>query len=197
MFKILKESELGSVASLIEGGLTQASEAMGSILQSPIEIKKIDYEVDELQFSKKSESPIHLLRTQIMGDLEGVSYLILCEDEVQKIIKDCLPPSLLSDEEAKKKMMTIGFLTELDNMVAAAVITRFSDRTGLELYGQVPELIVLDSQSKVNIHIEKEATNYKSILHFKAIFNSPELDISPDFIWMVEEEFLNKINNLT
>ncbi|MFY0686639.1 MAG: hypothetical protein JXQ90_05720 [Cyclobacteriaceae bacterium] len=193
MFKIVKEDELGPAADLIQDGLKDASAAMGAILQTPIDIKKINYDVesaqDILKFSSKTEDPLHLLRTELMGDLQGVCYLILSQDEVDKIITSCLAPEMVKD-------MKDGFLTELDNMVAAAVITQFSDQTGLTLFGHVPSLIMKKSD-EANKHIEEESKEFSSVLHFKAVFHGSELDISPDFIWMVQEEFVDKIKTLS
>jgi chemotaxis protein CheY-P-specific phosphatase CheC len=198
MFKILKESEIGVVTELIEGGLSMASDAMQNVLQSPITIKRIDYDVEEsgnsLQFCTKIDSKVHLLRTELKGDLKGVCYLVLSESEVEKILKACLPPSILEDPSAQNMMMRDGFLTELDNMVAAAVITQFADHLDVMLFGNVPSLIVKKPE-EVNHYIKEESKDYHTILHFKAIFDGAELDISPDFIWMVQEDFADKIKS--
>jgi chemotaxis protein CheY-P-specific phosphatase CheC len=193
MFKIVKEDELGPAANLIQDGLKDASAAMGAILQTPIDIKKINYDVENAhdipKFSAKTDDPLHLLRTELMGDLQGVCYLILSQDEADRIISSCLAPEMVKD-------MKDGFLTELDNMVAAAVITQFSDQSGLTLFGHVPSLI-LKNPEDANKHIESESKEFSSILHFKAIFHGSELDISPDFIWMVQEEFVDKIKSVS
>jgi hypothetical protein len=60
------------------------------------------------------------------------------------------------------------------------------------MYGNVPSLHVMKGE-EVNDFLEKESGDFTSVIHFKAIFHGKELDISPDFIWVFQEEFVNKI----
>ncbi|MEL7148252.1 MAG: hypothetical protein AAFO69_17900 [Bacteroidota bacterium] len=199
MLNNLKENEIEVATKLINGGLSMAKTSMEQILQSPITIRKIDYGEDSQtpqRYGNPQGDNVHLLKTELMGDLKGSCHLIFTADEVEKINKACLPPQILSDDSDQAKMMKMGFLTEIDNMVAAAVITKFANFLGLELYGKVPSLHVLEAAA-VTEYLDSESAVYDTVIHFKAIFHGTELDITPHFVWMVQDEFVNKIREIS
>ncbi|MEP1093488.1 MAG: hypothetical protein ABJG78_00160 [Cyclobacteriaceae bacterium] len=197
MLNNLKENEIEVATKLINGGLSMAKSSMEQILQSPITLKKVDFGIDKEEVSKfRSEADnVNLIKTELMGELKGSCFLVFSESDVEKINKACLPAELLNDNSAESKMMILGFLTEIDNMVAAAVITEFANFLGVDIYGNVPSLHVL-AQNKVNEFLANETTSFDSVIHFKAIFKGEELDISPDFIWIFNEKFMDKIKEV-
>lgn len=199
MLNNLKDNEIQVATKLINGGLSMAKTSMEQILQSPITIQKIDYGKDSAEphrYENVSGSNVHLLKTGLMGDLKGSCYLIFTAEEVEKINKACLPETVLKDDSDQAKMMKMGFLTEIDNMVAAAVITEFANFLGLELYGMVPSLHIVNSL-EVNDYLESESEQFDTVIHFKAVFHGKELDITPHFVWMVQKEFMNKIKEIS
>lgn len=197
MLSNLKENELEIATKLIFDGLSMAKASMEQILQSPVTIKKIDYGNDENQtsFYSKTGERVHLIKTELKGDLKGISHLIFSESEVAKIYKACLPEKIIQDDSPASKMMKMGFLTEIDNMVAAAVITEFANFLNLDIYGHVPSLQVMPA-TEVDAYIHNESNDFDTIIHFKAIFHGSELDISPDFVWVFQSEFVDKIKNV-
>lgn len=197
MLRNLKDNELEVATKLIFDGLSMAKASMEQILQSPITINKIDYgsEDKETSFYSKTCDRVHLIKTELKGELKGTSHLIFSENEVTKIYEACLPEKILKDDSPASKMMKLGFLTEIDNMVAAAVITEFANFLNLDIYGHVPSLQVMKA-GEVNSYIKSESTGYDAIFHFKAIFHGSELDISPDFVWVFQSEFVDKLKNV-
>ncbi|MCP4458547.1 MAG: hypothetical protein GY816_11070 [Cytophagales bacterium] len=198
MMEHLNESELKIATKLIFDGLSMAKSSMEQILQSPITIEKIDYdnanEGAQRLYSDDAGS-VHLIKTELMGDLKGTSHLIFSETEVNKLYKACLPEKVIFDDSNESTIMKLGFLSEIDNMVAAAVITEFSNFLGIEIYGQVPTLKVLEA-SEVNKYLEEDSREYDSVVHFKAVFEGKELDVSPDFIWSFQNKFVDKIKDV-
>jgi len=199
MLDNFSESELKVASKLVFDGLSMAKLSMEMILQSPIQLEKIDYSdkitVPVPKFEVLSNDNVHIIKTELMGALKGTSYLIFSDSEVERIYKACLPEKFSSDNSPESEMMKMGFLTEIDNMVAAAVITQFSNSLGLEIYGMVPSLEVKKSV-EVNNYLESEAGELDQIIHFKANFHGTELDIAPDFIWILHEDFVEKIKEI-
>ncbi|MEQ9403820.1 MAG: hypothetical protein RIM99_09560 [Cyclobacteriaceae bacterium] len=198
MLNNLKENEIEVATKLINGGLSMAKSSMEQILQSPITLKKVAFGIDKEDISKfgtKGLNNVSLIKTELMGELKGSCFLVFSESDVEKINKACLPAEILSQDTAESKMMIMGFLTEIDNMVAAAVITEFANFLGVDIYGNVPSLHVMH-QDKVNSFLADETTSFDSVIHFKAIFQGDELDISPDFIWIFNEKFMDKIKEV-
>ncbi|MEM9325113.1 MAG: hypothetical protein AAGA85_05640 [Bacteroidota bacterium] len=198
MLNNFDKNEMEVATKLIFDGLSMAKASMEQILQSPITIKKIDYSDENKElptFDANAAQEVHLIRTELIGDLKGISHLIFTEDDVHRICAACLPGNVLEDDSPESQMMKMGFLTEIDNMVAAAVITEFSNFLGLDIFGHVPSLHVMKS-NEVNDYLAKESTDIDSIIHFKAIFHGAELDISPDFVWIFQNELVEKIKQL-
>ncbi len=198
MLDKLNENELEVASKLVFDGMSMAKKSMEQILQSPIKMEKIDWSNEDVPLPKYQDSgdqSVHVIRTNLIGELKGTSHLIFSEDEVTKVLRACLPSSIVDSDTPESKMMKMGFLTEMDNMMAAAVITEFSNFLGLEIYGHVPSLEVVKA-SDLNTFIEKEVGALDAIVHFKALFHGQELDISPDFIWIFQEEFVDKIKDL-
>lgn len=198
MLNNLKENEIEVATKLINGGLAMAKTSMEQILQSPITLEKVAFGIDKEDLSKFGKDDIHnvsLIKTELKGELKGSCYLVFSESEVDKINKACLPADILNNDSPESKMMMMGFLTEIDNMVAAAVITEFANFLGVDIYGNVPSLHVMPN-TEVNDYLAEETTSFDSILHFKANFQGAELDIAPDFIWIFNEKFMDKIKEV-
>ncbi len=198
MIAKLNESEFKAATDLINGGLSMAKQSMEQILQSPIHLSKIDLNEDEHevpQFLKEIDSEVHLLQTELKGELKGSCHLIFSGDEVKKITEACLPAALIKEDNEISRAMKMEFLKEVDNMVAAAVVTEFANILGLEIYGHVPHLHIM-AASEVADYLQSQASDLDSIIHFKAQFHGAELDINPDFVWIFNEKFLDKIKEL-
>jgi len=199
MIKTLSENEFQVASKLIFDGLSMAKASMEQVLQSPITIEKIDYDDQKVgipRFLSKEKGEVHLIKTELMGELKGNSHLIFSETEVSKLYRACLPPKVLEDDSKESEIMKMGFLTEIDNMVAAAVITEFSNFLNVEIYGNVPSLTVLPA-AEVNEYLDKESKEFDSMVHFKANFHGKELDIAPDFVWVFNNKFVDSIKNLS
>lgn len=196
MISNLNENELKVATKLIFEGLSMAKASMEQILQSPITIEKIDYDGPQegVQRFLEMEGDVHLIKTELMGELKGVSHLIFSEEEVTKLYETCLPSNIASNDSNESAIMKLGFLTEIDNMVSAAVITEFSNFLDVEIYGKVPSLKVLKAE-EVNEHLVLESKEFESVIHFKAVFHGKELNICPDFVWAFHNKFVDKIKD--
>jgi len=199
MLDELKDKERQMATNLIKDGLDKASSTLGTILKTPISIKKIDFGIDTLKdvkrFNENSETRYHLLRTELVGELKGVCHLIFTEEEVEKVNRACLPKAIVESNSIEFNLMKMGFITELDNMVSAAVITQFSNFLGMDVFGHVPSLHVMPAK-EVEEYLATESTKFNSIVHFKALFHGEDLEISPDFTWMFQDGFVSKIKEL-
>jgi len=200
MLKNLKENEIKVATKLIDDGLSMAVCSMEQILQSPITILKIDYGIDHLMpnnLCDKKDENIYVLKTDLTGEMEGSCHLIFSEKEVLKIFNTCLPYGMASDDSVQSKMLKDGFLSEIKNIVAGAVITDFSNLLDIDMYGQVPEIKIL-AADRVNEYLITQSNDLNEIIHFKAIFHGSELEISPDFIWIFDlNEFVDKIKEIS
>ncbi|MBC6400715.1 MAG: hypothetical protein GDA51_00090 [Ekhidna sp.] len=197
MIEDLNEDELKVATKLIFDGLSMAKSSMEQILQSPISIEKIEYGASDMDVAKfgRRDAKMYVIKTELMGELKGTSHLIFSETEVSKLYQSCLPPSVANDDSNESKIMKLEFLTEIDNMVSAAVITEFSNFLGVEIYGKVPSLKVIKA-NEIENYLEEESSELEQVIHFKTVFEGKELDISSEFIWVFHNKFVDKIKGL-
>ncbi|MEP3389169.1 MAG: hypothetical protein ABJO02_13325, partial [Reichenbachiella sp.] len=89
MFNNLSERENSATNKLLEFGLSKAALAFRSILGTEASLKSIDAPLEQLgevpQYCTKTTGKVHLLKTELVGDLKGFCHLIFSEEEVQKI----------------------------------------------------------------------------------------------------------------
>jgi len=198
MLDQLTSAENKVAQDIINSGLTNAAHSMEQIVQSKVQIDAVDFTLkksgDTTLFTAKKSPNIHLLKTVLKGDLKGVCYLVLSMDEVNTIHEKCLPEKMLGTNSAKALMMKGAILTEIDNMLSAAMITELANHLEVDIHGDVPHLKVVKPEN-INQVIAQEAEEYACQLNFKAVFHAKELDISPDFVWLLDDDFIHKIKS--
>lgn len=184
---------------LINYGLQKAASSLEQVLNSPISIKAIDFAIvdvkDVPKFHSKSGPDTYVLTTKLVGSLNGICHMILSKSEVGKVHAACLPENIIQSDSDEHKMLKRELLTEIDNIVAAAAITQFSDFLKLSMFGGVPGLQITHAD-KVDDYIRSESNDLDALIHFKAYIHGPELDIIPDFVWLIEEKFMEKVREL-
>ena len=104
----------------------------------------------------------------------------------------CFLSSILENNNPETRLMKLEFMTEIDNMVAGAVITQLSNHLEKEVYGNVPSLHVMQAD-EVNKYIESEAKVYDTSVALRAVFSIPALDVEAEFLWLMKEEFIESI----
>jgi chemotaxis protein CheY-P-specific phosphatase CheC len=127
-----------------------------------------------------------LLTTQIFGDVNGKSYLLL-SDQALEIFTRTIPsgpnPSVNFKEE---------FIKELNNILSAAVLTKLSNILSKKMFGDVPELI-----GKVNCHlndiINDDFSEDMDEVYINSIYFSLEdhEGVFPLFIWVLDKSTLD------
>jgi len=100
--------------------------------------------LDEL--SKRPAGEVKVLRTTILGDFEGETYVFITPETEKQVCKALLPASMLGRPEMRE-----GMLMELDNILIAALVTKFSDYLKAEMNGHVPSVISYNDALKTEI----------------------------------------------
>lgn len=199
MIEKFTEQEMAVAVDMINRGLDRAAVSLKMILNSAIEVTNIDFDIavlnDEPQYSSKKDDKIHILRTELAGDLRGICHLIFTSDEVSKIYMKCLPEKVVDSEDSDAQVMRLELLKEIDNIMAASVITEFANSLDVGIYGKVPSLHVMEA-GEVNKYIHAESVTLSPLIQFSSVFHTDDIDIKSDFIWLLEEEFIQKIKNL-
>lgn len=200
MFNNLTERENSATEKLLKFGLSKAAMAFKSILRTEAALTGIESDLgpngEVPQYSTKSDGKTHLLKTELVGDVKGICHLIFSEVEVQKLQNAGLPEEVLMNNNPETRLMKLEYLTEIDNMVAGAVVTQLANFLNLEIYGNVPSLHVMQAD-EVNKYIKAESGVSDAKVEFRAAFDIPELGVKPEFVWLLQESFVDKVKENT
>ncbi len=196
----LTDKEVHVAERLLKYGLAKGTLALEMVVQSPVVMKQLEMtlpsEKGVTQYSNKNEQKSHLLKTELVGDLKGFCHLILSDEDVAKIQQKCLPAGLLEENNSQSRMMKMEFMTELDNMVAGAVVTELANYLELEMYGNVPALNVVNSE-EVNEYIQSEAAEMDAHNAVRAIMHVPELNVFVEFVWLFQDRIIELVKNFS
>lgn len=191
----LNHIETDVAKEIINIGLGKAADSLSFFSQQKVIIRSSELSLksaaETTKVSAKEGDKIHVLTTEIIGELTGVCYLIFNEKEVDKLLKISLPPAMLEDEE-QKLLMSDAILKEADNIISASVITQFSDLLKFKIHGSVPEMDIM-SEDKILDFLLSRAGNSEYFLQINAQFHTEEVDFSPEFIWFLDSAFIDGI----
>ncbi|MFY0625835.1 MAG: hypothetical protein JXR07_06060 [Reichenbachiella sp.] len=196
----MSEKEILVAEKLIKFGFAKGSLALEMVVQSPVVLKQIELTLPNFkgvtQYSNKNEGKSHLLKTELVGDLKGFCHLLFSDEDVTKIQYKCLPQELVSENNSQSRLMKLEFMTELDNMVAGAVVTELANFLELEMYGNVPSLNIMNA-SEVNEYIggEVEAASARNAV--RGILHIPELNVFVEFIWLFQDRIVELVKEFS
>lgn len=190
---VLTEDEQNTAETIINRGLQEAAEALSFFMKQPVQaapVKWSDLQLSE-QMPKAQEDNNHLLTTELVGEIQGLCCLIFSLDEARLLQQAALPP-----EAANDPVMAEAILLEVDNIIAAAVITQLANLLERRLHGAVPQLQLL-SANELDAFVQQRLTEQAHVFNFKANFKTADGAFAPAFLWFVEEPMLSAIRQLT
>lgn len=132
---------------------------------------------------------LYVLTTPIIGDVKGKSFLIFNKDESEEIFKSLQSP--------KDEAIRDAFLLEIDNIISAAVIAELSRSFGLEIFGDVPQLIKTNSKDLFSMLMEEAKKDPSSSAVFSNtsfLFSNKE-SIHPQYAWILSKKIFDKISD--
>lgn len=196
---MLNAKELQTAKEVVHKGLQHAAEALSFFIKQPMAVVQMD--VGDL--AMESQGPLgvskgdnaHLLITDLVGEVEGFCCLIFSEEEAHLLQNTALPPEILADE-AMAGPMREAILLEADNIIAAAVITQFSNLLQRKMHGDVPKLRCL-SEEGLKKFVEDRLKEGVHVLTFQAELKADQASFSPAFLWFMKEPFIRDIRQLS
>lgn len=179
------------VGEIINLGYQHAATSFSSLTGQNISAANTCHEIctnhDCLVDSFDDTENLTMVQTDIIGQLNGSSYLIF-NDEEKKVIAhmglDTLGGSASVDESA--------ILKEIDNIVSAAVITELSNALNANIYGDVPKLVKLEGMKELYNLINKGDCDYYLLASANFVFDGHG-SISPIFIWKIDKKIMSML----
>jgi len=192
---ILNTQEQQIAQEIIAAGYQNAAQSFSGIAQQQVSIRTSTLKVtDEHQLLKLDKSgKLTLVTTRIMGETSGKSYFLLNEEECEAIFTTCLSPG---NKDESRRMMEEAIIKEIDNIISAAVITEFSNRLQVSIFGDVPALYDGPDHSILKL-IQADFTNtsgqdYYLFTNTYFVFEN-DTTLQPQFFWRLPLDFLLRI----
>ncbi len=191
----ITDKELEFARKIVNQGLLKAAESLSFFMKETISLDELDYSFNTpshpADFTTKKGENIHLLLTEVIGELKGVCCLIFSNEEADKLRQTALSPEITSNPEIMAEMSD-GILLEVDNIISASVITQFSNILKHKIHGGVPKLKRLNTE-ELNQYVKGKLEDDMFIISFNTHFVSANLDFSPQFMWLFDSSFTSSI----
>lgn len=192
----LTDSQIDIIRELIEESLQKAALSMEQMLRIRVEPDHIIFgngPLDSIsEFDFLGRFKVHLVKVNFKGQIKGAFYFIINAHEVDLINDVSLPPGFSSDNRSENKMMKHGFMSEIENLIAALSLDEISKFLGVQLQSEVPEIQILKG-SDVNLYLENENNTINTAFHVKCVLSGTAVNISPFFIWMLDQNFIKQL----
>lgn len=195
---MLNTHELETAKTVINKGLKSGAKQLSFFMKEDIHIAEVALTIEQSNAVKPlnrieiGQQPIYLLLTTIVGELGGRCYLIFTQPEVDQLRAAALPPAMAEKQPAIYEKMKDAILLEVDNIIAASVVTEFANLFEVNIHGSVPTLECLDKEAAAKL-LSQEANKTDHIIDFKAQFSTKNASFSPLFVWYLDQSFVNAI----
>ena len=197
--EVFNKIEMQMAESIINQGLSSAAETLSFFMKEPIVVEQIGVNnlgiADKTPLKLECTGKAYLLTTEVVGDLEGFCCLVFTEKEAEMLQKAALPPEVINDPVLFETMKD-AILLEVDNIIAAAVITQFANLLKRKMHGSVPKLSSIDS-STFETFIQNRLNDQSHVINFKTNFLAKGKTFSPMFLWFMNKSFIDDIKKLT
>ena len=140
----------------------------------------------------KKEGDLIVITTDIVGQIEGKSYLIMSKEEWDYISGLGIRGGM-KDSEAFRE----AFMKELDNIISAAFITKISEAFSLSIFGASPVLHPAISNNSVSDYLKNELSSNSEYYISVAELSCSQEGIRPLFVWAFSNPLLKKTEKET
>lgn len=182
------------VNELVHSALDKAVSSMEKMLKIRISANHTHFDpgpIDPiLELDNLGRFKAHLVKLVFSGDIRGAFYFIILDHEVDLINSVCLPDEFKSDRRTENKLMKHGFMSEIENVIAALSIKEISEALGVQLVLKVPQIQIIPC-NEINEYFDKENRIYKTAFHVVTTLEGKAVNIAPFFIWILDENFTN------
>lgn len=193
--KEFNELELDIAKEILNIGLSKSADSLSFFTKDKVLINTFDLYSSEAENLKILAANFgiedtYVLSTELKGELTGECFLIFRTNEVEELLKATLPQSVLAVPQQKKEMGE-AILLELDNIVAASVITQFANILQCSSYGNVPRLDIVPPSELETFLSKRIGDNH--VVCFKAEFITENVKLQPEFIWGLNDRFVEGV----
>lgn len=190
----ITDAHLEVYREMIEEALEKAALSMGQMLRIRMKYDLMDFGAGLLEpideFDLLGRFKVNIVKVAFSGEIKGAFYFIINIHETQLINKVCLPESVNSTRNSEANMMKHDFMTEIENLIASMSITEISEFLGVQLHMEVPQMRSMKGE-EVNEYLDNQNEVNRTKFFMKSTLRGVAVNISPYFIWMIDENFID------
>ncbi len=192
--KRLTEEQYELVSELVHSALQKAVDSMAKMLKIRVDASHIDFKTGEIgtlhDLDLLGRFKAHLVKLVFSGDIRGAFYFVMLDHEVDLINSVCLPEEFKSEKRTENKLMKHGFMSEIENVIAALSMNEISEYLGVQLELKVPQIQIIPC-NQINEFFEKENHIYDTAFHVTSVLKGVAVNVSPYFIWILDRNFMD------
>ncbi|MEP1097143.1 MAG: hypothetical protein ABJG78_18660 [Cyclobacteriaceae bacterium] len=191
--KQITAAHLEVYQEMVEEALEKAARAMGQMLRIRMKYDLMDFgqgllePIDE--FDLLGRFKVNIVKVAFDGEIKGAFYFIINVHETELINRVCLPETITTTRTSETTTMKNDFMTEIENLIASMSITEISEFLGVQLHMQVPQMRTMKGD-EVNEYLDNQNNVNRTDFFVKSTLKGVVVNISPYFIWMIDENFI-------
>lgn len=188
---MLSEDILNARA-ILEGSIIRSAQCFSEMINSRVHIEDLSIVFDSAMLNLTQQSQPEgsvILKTEIAGAIAGINYSIYSKEEVKLLCSQVLDGNL---EKAQYYEYMIGFLKEVENVLAAAVVTEIANHLNEPIFGDVPKIEAVTTHGVMGI-IERETGPLKANTVISCGFSIPSVNIAPRIVWFFNDTLVGAI----
>lgn len=187
------QEEAKLIKDTAEIALANAAKSFSKMLKDGVTLQHLALNLspsDTLHSLSLNEEKYYVLRTDVVGQMKAKSFLIFSDENANKTCQALLPKSLIGNPEMREAM-----LLEVDNILAASVVTKYADILNRKINGHVPEIQTYTPMMLTQI-IPTEMAN-RMDFSFRVNFEAQKTGIHAEFVCFFTEMFALTISERT
>lgn len=193
-------SEREVAKELLNIGLANSADSFSGTIQEKVLMEKLtfNYRTNPRDFrypNLRGEEGL-VFKSEIKGDIPGVSFLIFDKMAIENIGSHILPPSMKSLPEEELPEMREALLSELDNIVTASMVSQLANYFNSFMYGAVPQMEKLAGRQFQTL-LKREGANFRPNVMVSTHFYSVSNPVGPRFVWFFNDDFIRSVKKLT
>ena len=150
---IFSPEELNLIGDINDIAMRNAVNSFSDMLKDELLLK--DFQAYPETLASTASEPItekgaYVLTTDIVGEINATTYLIVGPGAEDHICQQLLPATMVGQEEMRQAM-----LNEIDNIIIAALVTKYSNLLDVSIHGHVPNIEKYDV-ARLNELLENE-----------------------------------------
>lgn len=191
MLHHLDTIESALIQSILKLAMQKTGQTLADWMQEEIDISQLVFKeiLDFHHFflSDADTQNYYVLASRVVGELSAESFLILNEQNAHSLWN-----VILQHKSDVSPEMQTAILLETDNILTASAVVVLSELLSLKIYGDVPQMYLLNTDELRNF-LAEELNHFDFSMTCQTQIQSRISQVNLDFIWGFQSDLINLI----